>query len=875
MNRSLILCLILSFLFSPSGKINAQDSPTFSGEVADALTGEPLAGVIIALRSVQGKIIKYTTSDRSGCFTLKSGAKSESTDSLQLSLLGYATIKVPVSEEKMVLKMIPEAINIREVVIKAPKIEMKGDTIKYSVSNFAEAQDKNLGEVLKKMPGIDVEKGGQIKYNGTPINKMYIEGLDMLGGKYALATNNIPPKDVKSVEILENHQPTKALKDIAYSEQAALNIKLQDGAKAKWIGTADIGGGIGGAVLKDGAAGDAALWNTNLFAMRIGSGWQNINTFKSNNIGRSILSDINSFEYSDIFSGSKHYTLNDFLSSGISNAPLAEERVKLNRSHLFNTTNTVKLSEDYKIDIQASYFHEKTASANNSQTSYFLEDSTIITIDDKKAAASAHSVKTSAELLANTDRYYIKDHFAFSGEWTGSDISMEGYFPNDGETGTKTADFNNDFQFIKRIKKHSLSAGSYVQYSSQFQNLSIVRPEGEMQRQNIHQSAFFTNTYSSYGLNFSKNWSLSFKGGISTLNRSMESTLSGIDTDISTENDLRVKYIDTYLQPTLIFDAPRFTASLNLPVNYYHYSENDDLVIKPRLYLKYSVSSKFSLKAAGTYGNSPLNERDFYEGLILTDYRNLRRGAVNYKNDTSGSVSLSFEYKNPINMLFFNGTAIRSWNTLNNLSSRTFAGNYIINSTLDVSNDKNVWYALIGGSKGFYGINGLLGVEASFSSSSSTMIQSSTESEPSLTPFISTMISVKPHFKGRMSPWLLLEYQLSYYHNILEMKEGGSISHNNSFDHSLGLTFSPVKSLSVKLTAEHYFSQISSSQNINTILADIVARYTINSHFELSLSATNVLNQKSYSYTSFNGPSSFSASYLIRPCNILFGLYIK
>lgn len=82
-------------------------------------------------------------------------------------------------------------IELKEVTIKAQKTRQRGDTLVYSVATFAKDDDRSIGDVLKKMPGIQVAEDGKITYNGTPINKFYIEGKDLLQGRYGLATNGV------------------------------------------------------------------------------------------------------------------------------------------------------------------------------------------------------------------------------------------------------------------------------------------------------------------------------------------------------------------------------------------------------------------------------------------------------------------------------------------------------------------------------------------------------------------------------------------------------------------------------------------------------------------------------------------------------------
>jgi hypothetical protein len=93
------------------------------------------------------------------------------------------------------------------------------------VNSFSKEQDRSIGDVLR-MPGIEVPDG-KILYQGKAINKYYIEGLDLLEGKYNLANDNLPYQEVSQVQILENHQPIKTLDSLQFSDRTALNIKLK------------------------------------------------------------------------------------------------------------------------------------------------------------------------------------------------------------------------------------------------------------------------------------------------------------------------------------------------------------------------------------------------------------------------------------------------------------------------------------------------------------------------------------------------------------------------------------------------------------------------------------------------------------------------
>ena len=146
----------------------------------------------------------------------------------------------------------------------------------------------SIGDVLQRIPGIDVAVDGKIQYQGMDINKFYIEGSDLLGGKYGIATNGISHDDIASVEVMENHQPMQVLQNIAFSDKAAINLKLKNKSKAAWILNGYLGGGWGNSP-------KGGLWNGELFLMTVMPNYQTITTFKSNNTGTDLRNQVTDF----------------------------------------------------------------------------------------------------------------------------------------------------------------------------------------------------------------------------------------------------------------------------------------------------------------------------------------------------------------------------------------------------------------------------------------------------------------------------------------------------------------------------------------------------------------------------------------------------
>ena len=247
-------------------QISAQVAVT--GHVVDD-ENKPLASVIIKRFSAQHKMRGYATSNHDGEFLIN----AEVGDSLTFSMLGFqeAHIAVKSKMQPLTVKMSSGAIELKEVSVKSDKVHERGDTVSYLVGAFANSNDRSIGDVIAKMPGFDVDKSsGKISYEGKPISKFYIEGLDMLGGKYGVATNTLPQGEVGIVEVMRKHQPIRVLDDFTYTDDAAVNIKMKNSAKSHWVTSRKFAGGYGNNHSYN-AKGDQGLWAVEGFGLRLKS----------------------------------------------------------------------------------------------------------------------------------------------------------------------------------------------------------------------------------------------------------------------------------------------------------------------------------------------------------------------------------------------------------------------------------------------------------------------------------------------------------------------------------------------------------------------------------------------------------------------------
>ena len=204
----------------------------------------PMPGVAVGVAARDGSQLGCGVTKPDGTFAVSFDAPGDSV-AVEVGMLGYRTetrvIGLPPVGD-LNFDLTPESITLREVHVMAKPIRAQGDTLIYNVASFKSGVDNTIEDVIKRMPGITVRGNGSIEYMGKPINEFYIEGLNMLQGRYTLATRNISADDIATVDVYENHQPVRVLENVVYSDKAALNLTLKKKSLMRPIGRVAAGG---------------------------------------------------------------------------------------------------------------------------------------------------------------------------------------------------------------------------------------------------------------------------------------------------------------------------------------------------------------------------------------------------------------------------------------------------------------------------------------------------------------------------------------------------------------------------------------------------------------------------------------------------------
>ena len=237
MKKNLLFILLLISFSVFSQKV------TLSGSVKDSLQNPmPYANVIAKPKDVS-KNLQFAITDNEGFYRLQL-AKGD-TITISISYLGYKPlayqfIALKGAQKDFILKESSESLD--EIIIEMP-VTIRGDTTTYKTSKFIDGSERKLKNVLKKFPGVEVDKNGTVTVQGKKVTQMLVDGKKFFGGNSKLAVENIPADAVGNVEVIDNYNEVAFLKGLTDSDEMAMNIKLKEDKKRFVFGDVEAGKG--------------------------------------------------------------------------------------------------------------------------------------------------------------------------------------------------------------------------------------------------------------------------------------------------------------------------------------------------------------------------------------------------------------------------------------------------------------------------------------------------------------------------------------------------------------------------------------------------------------------------------------------------------
>jgi hypothetical protein len=239
MKKFLLLLFVTSISFSQNIK--------FEGFIQDVGKSPLEMANVMAVNQVTKAMDSYAITNDKGKYSLN--LKPNSNYIIKVSYLGMQSKEISLATvaTNIVQNITLESGGIElegvEIVREMP-VSIKGDTIVYNADSFKSGTERKLEDVLKKLPGVEVNADGEIEVEGKKVTKLMIEGKDFFDGDTKLGVKNIPADAIDKIQVLRNFNDVSALKGLENGdENIAMNIKLKSGKKNFWFGDVNAGGG--------------------------------------------------------------------------------------------------------------------------------------------------------------------------------------------------------------------------------------------------------------------------------------------------------------------------------------------------------------------------------------------------------------------------------------------------------------------------------------------------------------------------------------------------------------------------------------------------------------------------------------------------------
>lgn len=858
MLRQIIFLACLPHALIISATIN------LTGTIIDSCTNEPLIGASLTIKTANGKIQSYGASKSDGTFSLTATITDSCT--LEAAMIGYnrSIVNLDSVTTPVTLYLSPSSIRLAEVSVKADRIRQRGDTISYDVGSFAQAQDHTIGDVLRRMPGIEVGQNGNIQYQGEDINRFYIEGSDLLGGRYGVATNGISHDDIGSVEVMENHQPIQVLTGIAFSDRAAINLKLKKRSKATWSFHGDAGGGRSWQP-------DETAWDGELFAMAVMPSFQNIATFRANNTGE----DLASYN-TDFFADRRNTDLNRYVNVALPEVPsLDNKRTIFNRSFLVSANNLWKFRRgEFRANIDYA-FDRATANATDI-TTYFLDSGNNIITENRYGTEHDHSLGGKFVYELNDRSAYINNTLRTDIDWRDLAINCAGSIPNIQSANLPDYYISNNFKLIKRFKeKHLVTFQSITEWQSMPQTLRIDRDQADL-TQHISDHAFFSHENAAYTF-ILKSISINLETGLTIYTRSMRSQLPELPQMTSgiSENVVTTDRLTLYATPKIEYRLRHVNINLSLPISYARYTfdnsfaNRNELYFSPSLTFNWKPCTRFSALLRGAIGRTPINLNLIHPAPVMSDYRTLRFGTDHFYNSSSQNISARITYKHIRHGFFANGMMMQSWSRLPYTMSQQIHGDYIAYSYSPARSSRRTTMVLADISKALDFLHGTCGINSSFHRNESHLLSQSREISS-----VRSSWSIGANINGSPSSWFSFDCSVARSNSRLSMNDV-SESWLSTLTNELTLTFTPHSKWTFTARGGYYRNELAEHNYKNLLMLDARLAYRPSKRIEFAASITNILNKHAYNYTTYSELSSFESQRQLRGRQLLFSITFR
>lgn len=618
--------------------VHAQETARiFSGTVRDS-DGKCLMGVVCRLQTPDDSLISYSLTNRNGEYKLP---VNKDAGKIVFSFVGYETESrlLTANIYDYPVTLYQKSYNLKEVEISVTPINRHKDTLNYNVASFIQKEDVHIDDVLRRLPGIEVAQNGEITYQGKSINKLNIEGLDLMGDKYNQATRNMPASAVAQIQVMENNQPVRVLDGMVRNNHATLNIRLKKDYRLRPFG--EIEGGMG--------KGENAIWANSATAIKVSPENQWLITGTMDNRGISLASLAQ-----DMANHDRMYTNEPLPAPIIENVasqpiPISPLYYLDNKSYFLGVNHLHAFTKYSTVRFNLLYNHESISRNDSLFCQYVANDTVAIS---QQACSTRHSdiAKAQVRYELNTSSWYLEDIVTGELSWRSNDDNI---VENSDRVIQDTYSPYSNFQNI--LNGHFKTDGRIFTFSSIIRNysgkerLALLYTDEEGCIQKVRQSSLFMRHRIMSTFHLWKN----------TLNLAyiLEGKSNNIR-NIETNTDNWNRYWLHTFEPSYMILITKGELNINLPFEYISHTVCHKVYHKwmfsPSVDLDVKLSSSLSGDISVGYNQNTGTTEALYHGVLYNNYRTFTAGIDSLAEYNTATANIRLSYLNTSSLLSMN-----------------------------------------------------------------------------------------------------------------------------------------------------------------------------------------------------------------------------
>lgn len=901
----------IAFLFITS--IFYSQSIKLDGFITDAKSlGLEMANVM-AVNSTTKKMDAYAITNDKGKFSLN--LKSNTPYSIKISFLGMQSKEVTIVtlSDNIIKTVVLEEGGIEldgvEIVREMP-VSIKGDTIVYNADSFKTGTEKKLEDILKRLPGVEVNADGEIEVEGKKVTQMLVNGKKFFEGDTKLGSRNIPAGAVDKIQVLRNFSEVGQLKGLENNnDDVAINIKLKSGKNKFWFG--DISAGTDFV--------DRFIINPKLFYYSPKTSINVISNF--NNIGDVPFSNR---DYFRLTGGSRNTIGRNGTNFNVSSNDLGISTQRDNKAksidNKFGAINIAQqMSKNWNISGFGVLSSNKTISDTQTKIGIFQPNSTAIKTNENRSDLS--DLRNNLAIIKLGSKFKPNANFQFD-----YDISVrksDQTEDNNLLTSSVTNDSSGDkFQSnsIKSFKKQNPIAVNqsvnifWTQNKKStwaFEVQHLYQDEDPFYNPDLQNDPFpflgFDSTQRSFNINqnrFVKTNKLDLKADYyysltakSNLNLTVGNTKSHqdysslifqlldngnasvLDKD-EYKNDVKYGFNDAYLGVHYKFITGKFTFNPGLSLHRYT-TFNEQLSTKqednfsrvlPDLFAQYQIKKSESLTYNFRKANVFNDINSFVQGYVFSNFNSFNRGNRFLENALQETHSLRYFKYNLFNFTTVFGNINYSKTSDPVVNRAYFNGINQVSEKVNASFENESVNGIVGYQRSFLKYyKTSVNLNLNWSKFNSLRANPADPSNP-LIDFVQTTESFSQTYRGSLGT------QFKIWPNL----ELGYSLTLNDYQNTVFKTKQPFAKLDYFFLKAFSFTADYNNYNYSNSQGTINNRYEfLNSSFsyrkkeakmEYTLAATNLLNTKTINDDTFNQTGYRSSQYLVQPRYVVFSL---